>query len=100
MSGAVVRVQSPRVPHTQPSPVKSRERDITGQRRLESSERHREAVRQRESRERSQPRGHETPEVQRPARPGPQMVQLQIIDRTVEEFGEDWDEVMCPLRVA
>ena len=96
----MARVQSPRVPQTQPSPVKSRERDITGQKRLEASERQREAVRHRESRERSQPRGHErppwhqeTPEVQRPARPGPQVVQLQMIDRTVEEFGEDWDEV-------
>ena len=31
--------------------------------------------------------------MQRPVRPGPQVVQLQMIDRTVEEFGEDWDEV-------
>ena len=97
--GGVSRAQSPRVQQSQPSPVKSRERDLAGQRRLgEVSERHREAGRQRESRERSQPRGHERPswgqeEVQRPVRPGPPVVQLQMIDRTVEEFGEDWDEV-------
>ena len=97
--GGVSRAQSPRVQPTLPSPVRSRERDIAGQRRLgEVSER--QAARQRDSRERSQPRGHERPswgqetsEVQRPVRPGPPVVQLQMIDRTVEEFGEDWDEV-------
>ena len=98
----MARVQSPRG-QTLPSPVKSRERgsepvlhkrergteQVLHKRLSDSSE----GQRHRESRERSQPRGHqERHEVPRPVRSGPPVIQLQMIDRTVEEFGEDWEE--------